>query len=186
MKKTIVLSLVCFVSLCGEAVVAQDTTVSTQTTTTTRSEVQGTMIRKFVKRRQRTSERRDGKGGRKEFTDRLAVFLNVDVQFDTKAEQWRIVTEVADLAWKPARSVGMWVKYHEPSGDLVISLLEEDRNQWTLPRHEKIRVTIAKDKSWFKLEFLANFEGTNDEGYNYNWMKGSWLRVTRSSSPLQR
>lgn len=176
MKKVMMLGLMCLTLSGDQAVLAQSTTSNDKNTAISSPQISGVMIRKFVKRRHRS--RRLG-GARKEFTDRINIFQSVDVQYDEQARKWRIATEATDSAWTPRRNVGMWIKYDEPSGLLVISLVQENRNQWTLKQHPKIKVTIDKDRSTFRLDFMGNFEGTNEGGYNYNWMQGSRLLVTR-------
>jgi hypothetical protein len=169
MKRVTILSVVCFVCLFGEAALAQSTACPT---------IEGVMIRKFVKKQHPGTVERTGVSTR-EITDRINVFSSPDVYYDKETQQWRIITDAAASTWTGGKTVDMWIKYNEQSGVLIISLVEERRNQWTLKRDPNIKVTIAEDKSSFRLEFLQDFEGTNKEGYNYNWMTGSRLRVTR-------
>ena len=43
----------------------------------------------------------------------------------------------------------------------------------------RVKVTIAEDKSTLRLDFLMDLTATAPSARDYNWMKGSWLDVTR-------
>jgi hypothetical protein len=181
MKKIMMIGLVSLTLLGGQAVLPQGSASNNQSTAVARPVITGFMKRDFVKR----IDRRPGIGrlkreGRREFSDRIDTFNNTNVQYDEQARQWNIFAQVRDSKWnRRKKSWDMWVKYNEETGVLIISTTKENRNQWTLKKNPNIKVTIADDRSTFRIDFLANFEGTNDAGYNYNWMTGSWLLVTR-------
>ena len=71
------------------------------------------------------------------------------------------------------------ITYHQPTDRLHIIIdLDRKRLSWNLIKPTKVEVTIAPDKSSFRLDFLGNIETTNHAGRHYNFMKGSWLVAT--------
>jgi hypothetical protein len=181
--KITMLSLMCLMLSGGQAVLAQSPTSNEEVAVTVKPDITGLMRRDFVKRIAREPGfMRLKRYGSEKSSELLDTFNNANVTYDGQTRQWNIFTQARNSKWnRRKKSWDMWIKYNEETGLLVISTTKENRNQWTLKKDPSIRVTIAEDKSMFHLEFLKNFEGTNDAGYHYNWMQGSRLFVTRGS-----
>lgn len=178
-----VLGAMCLTVLVSQIVFAQTAPGENKPTAPVAPVVTGVMRRDFVKRIDRDADlvgfgalKREG---REEYSESVNTFHNAEVKYDEQAKQWNIFAQARDSKWsRRKRSWNMWIKYNEETGTLIISITKENRNQWELKRHPNIKVTTEGGKL-FEVKFLASFEGTNDGGYNYNWMPGSWLRATR-------
>src|SRR5687768_14368186 len=130
-----------------------------------RGSVTGNMTRVFAK------------PGEPKLTD-FVTFEHGQVRYNRR--QWAIFTTATFQRQTPYRftRAPMWIKYNERTGLLTISIIGENRKQWTLNNHPNVEVTIADDRSTLNLKFTGDVEA-NREGGHYNWMKDSWLRATR-------
>jgi hypothetical protein len=176
MKKIMMIGLMCLMLIGAQSILAQNTDNNAVSPVIT-----GKMRRDFVKRINRNGDfMRLPRSGSEKASETIDRFNNANVQYDKQSQQWNIFAQVRSSTWnRRKKSWDMWIKYNEKSGLLIISTTKENRNQWTLKKNPKIKITIADNKSTFRLDFLKNFEGTNNAGYNYNWMQNSWLLVTR-------
>jgi hypothetical protein len=161
------IGLVCLALSGGQAVLAQATTPNNEASTVARPVIRGEMLRKLVIR---------GKTPRDTLV--LDTFTNVRVRYDQGTKQWSIFT-VASSSMVERRPFNLWVKYNERTGRLIISTTKENRNDWSVGFTRRVKVTIAEDKSTLRLDFLMDLTATAPSAKDYNWMKGSWLEVTR-------
>jgi hypothetical protein len=167
MERIMILALLSLTLFEGQAVLAQGSASNDQNTAVARPVIIGEMIRKFAKR-----------GSRKR-TETADTFESVSVRYNERSRQWWIFTKATGRDMLPGRTWDTWIKYNERTGLLVISQVAENRNQWSVKNTRRVKVEIDKDKTTFRLDFIGDVNGTNNAGYNYNWMRGSWLLVTR-------
>jgi hypothetical protein len=175
MRKMMMLGVMCFTLLGGQAVLAQSTAPRNQATSLDTSSATGTLDIRY--------KRRGGRARDWRIRDISNVVLSYN-EFDPTNRTW---------TWHMSGFLGGFyegphdsrkrkrtdITYHQPTDRLHIIIdLDRKRLSWNLIKPTKVEVTIAPDKSSFRLDFLGNIETTNHAGRHYNFMKGSWLVAT--------
>lgn len=173
MKNFLILLLaIAFVSLNMSA--QTEDPVATRTDERRELKASGLMTKWFIKKKHSSSDLFSPR--RRRYSQTLYKFDSFnfsEANYDSEARSWRLVGQISDSA--KGKTAPMWIIYQEWNGLLKISLHRENNVMWTIPKKNEMKVTIAEDRSSFKLEFLKNFEGKGRAGSDHFWLKDSWF-----------